>query len=101
MKTQITVDNVEAFGNQVLGYNQVFGTSGEVIGYQLWDTQGHMLGGGTDDPKADLTAITKAYEAWPGVSGFQLAVNVRNLKTQTNSGYVSLSEALAFVFPAK
>jgi hypothetical protein len=115
MKTQITVSNETDFARQVLGYMAVFGTFGGVIGIILFDDQGHQLTEPTGTQQGDLQAVVRAFAAWnPALLGsgqhFDLQVNVRNnaisdeggaAAAKANSGWVSLDEGLAFVFPAK
>jgi hypothetical protein len=113
MKTVITVKNETAFAQQVLGYIATFGTYGGVVGLILFDDEDHQLSQPTGSQQADLEAVTRAFSAWsPALLAagqtFQLQVNVESTAlldagagAKAQSGWVSLDEGLAFVFPAK
>jgi hypothetical protein len=103
-KTQVVTKDFASFGNLILAFGNTLGQSGELIGVELYDNQGP--GGLNKGFPTDFAAVGKAFDAWePTVAGeggnFQLQVNVENLTTKQLSGFVSLDEALAFVFPAK
>ncbi len=113
MKTVITVKNETAFAQQILGYIASFGTYGGVVGLILFDDQGHQLSQPTGSQQGDLQAVTRAFSAWsPALLAagqtFALQVNVQNnalldaaAGPKADSGWVSLDEGLAFVFPPK
>jgi len=107
MKTLVTAKNPDLFDLMLDGYEASFGTgpaqAGEVIGYQMFNANGGLIGGLTGmGVQADRRSITKAFsDALAANAGsVYIQVQVRNLSTSKNSAYGSLPEGLEFVFPS-
>jgi len=108
MKTPITAYNAQTFEQQILALGVLLGNGqkavAEVIGYQLFESDGGFIGGNTGNPQGDLTAITQAFTKWEPAAlaeGIPLEVQtkIRLLPNGANSGWLSFSEALALALP--
>lgn len=105
-KTNVSTLSITDFGALVTeGYPKLFGQTGEVINYSLSDGEGHVLFAGAPSVQAAEAGVGKAFQDWftdekEGVALF-LQVNVAQASgLHAQSGFVSLADGLAFIFPS-
>ncbi len=102
--TQIDLSTDRSTLGEVLtSFEQSLGTAGAVLGYQLADQQGTVIGGGTGDFQADRRAITESDDDWfanlaaQGQTFAQVSAKVMRLSDSLQSDWLSLEDAKAFV----
>ena len=103
--TNITDKNIDQFSGRLLGIAQVLGdganAKGELLGVNLWDSQGHKLYDSSHKGfRTDLAEITKAFEAWVAADAgsFGIEILVMRMSDHALSGYVDVFPAVLFAY---